>query len=633
MPVLRLIPHKVAPVFRLDGVFPRRVNEVYGAAHIQGTWYFPAYRPACAKVIADLAAVSAKDPVVLSPEVVAHVRAMETLTPVPPDFTYITAPFQHQIDGLTWLYNHPRAGLFYAPGLGKCKITVDLCRLTGERPLILCPAVVLRTWQREFVRHGDIHDVVVVDGDKEDKEEIVHACIDRMPAALVCTYETASRILPLLGRVKYDALILDESHRIKSVTSVRTRAAVALADRARRRVLLTGTPTLGTPFSLYPQLRLLAPFLCSENWTEFRQRFGVYEQAAVQVGALHQVKGYRNIETLRERVLSVCSRRFLEECVDLPPRNIVDVPFDLHPTTARYYNDIVVGEVDDAGIAIRNSAVNGTLCHADGPSVGHTYVHAPEVVARMTKLEQVVSGFVTRTDANTGLCNGCPELETCLKDGIRPFTKDCGVAKDVVRREIHPLPDTRMDTFVDLLDTLLEDPANKVIVWTRFIEELDRISAALARKKIGYSRVQGGMKSVDFEAAMHSFETDPHVRVYVGQVASGIGVTLNAANYTIYYTTPWSLEHYDQTLARNYRIGQRRSVTVYRLVASGTIDEAKAMAIDQKVDIDRLFTASTELTNDDRNTITRIIAKVRPVGESVGDVRIRLLARGWTPVD
>lgn len=620
-------------MFRLEGGFPRRVSEVYGATLIGGIWFFPAYRPACARVIADLKAVADREPVVLSPIAAAHALAHSELVDLPADFTYITKPFQHQIDGLTWLYNHPRAGLFYAPGLGKCKVVVDLCRLTGERMLIMCPTIVLRTWKFEFERHGNITDVVILDGDREDKEAQIEACVVRMPAAIITTYESAAKLVPYLARVKYDGIVLDESHRIKSVTSFRTGGAAKLADRARRRVLLSGTPTLGTPFSLYPQLRLLAPFLCPENWTEFRQRFGIYERAAIQVGSLHQVKGYRNVDTLRDRVLSVCSRRFLEDCIDLPPRRIIDVPFDLHDATRRYYNELVVGSVDRSGISVREKAMMGQLSLLDGPALPSTYVYAPEVVARMTKLEQVVSGFVTRTDANTGLCNGCPELKHCITEGIRPYTSKCAVASAVSLKEVYALADTRMATFEGLLDTILEDPANKVLVWTRFIEELDRVSSALTKRKIGFVRVQGGMSSVDLAAAMHSLETDPAVRVYAGQVASGIGVTLNSANYVIYYSTPWSLEHYDQSLARNYRIGQDRMVTVYRLIAAGTIDEAKVKAIDQKVDVDRLFTASVEMTGDDRKKIDRIIAEVKPVGESHRDVQHRLMAAGWTPVD
>jgi hypothetical protein len=97
-----------------------------------------------------------------------------------------------------------------------------------------------------------------------------------------------------------------------------------------------------------------------------------------------------------------------------------------------------------------------------------------------------------------------------------------------------------------------------------------------------------------------AFNSDQRVRVYLGQVATGIGITLNASNYTLYYSLSWSLEHYLQSLDRNYRIGQTKPVTVYRLLGKHTLDESKAKALDQKIDFASLVTsASVCATCDD----------------------------------
>ena len=58
----------------------------------------------------------------------------------------------------------------------------------------------------------------------------------------------------------------------------------------------------------------------------------------------------------------------------------------------------------------------------------------------------------------------------------------------------------------------------------------------------------------------------------------------------VYYNIPWNQEHYLQSLDRNHRIGQQRKVTVYRLIANHTIDEAKVTALEQKTDINTLIT-------------------------------------------
>jgi SNF2 family DNA or RNA helicase len=108
-----------------------------------------------------------------------------------------------------------------------------------------------------------------------------------------------------------------------------------------------------------------------------------------------------------------------------------------------------------------------------------------------------------------------------------------------------------------------------------------------------FVRVQGGMSRDKLVEAMQLFNTDPVYRVYLAQVSTGVGITLNAANYSIYYNLPWSLEHYLQSLDRNYRIGQTRKVTVYRLIGRHTLDESKARALDQKIDFSALVTSSS----------------------------------------
>jgi hypothetical protein len=61
--------------------------------------------------------------------------------------------------------------------------------------------------------------------------------------------------------------------------------------------------------------------------------------------------------------------------------------------------------------------------------------------------------------------------------------------------------------------------------------------------------------------------------VWIAQSATGVGITLNSANYTIDYAPTWDRVHDKQKRDRNYRAGQTRPVTEYRLYAEGTLDE------------------------------------------------------------
>lgn len=115
------------------------LQPVFGASYHgpTQTWRFPAFAPVRERVLADLRKVAKN--IVVPPDDSLPLE-------VPDDFSFLTQPYQHQRDGLALAYRYLRVGLFFAPGLGKCKIMADLLRLTGDSALILCPRIMLYTW-------------------------------------------------------------------------------------------------------------------------------------------------------------------------------------------------------------------------------------------------------------------------------------------------------------------------------------------------------------------------------------------------------------------------------------------------------------------------------------------------------
>ena len=65
----------------------------------------------------------------------------------------------------------------------------------------------------------------------------------------------------------------------------------------------------------------------------------------------------------------------------------------------------------------------------------------------------------------------------------------------------------------------------------------------------------------------------------------------------VYYSVDWSLDHYDQSKDRNYRVGQTEKVTVYRLIASNTVDQFKVLALDLKQNMSALLVSRMACTH------------------------------------
>ncbi len=570
-------------------------KKVYAGSYSghDSTWRFPAFYPFHRIVYRSL---KEHFPALQVPEHVRlHLQRQEHVPTLPDDFRFITPPFDHQKLGMLHLYRCLRAGLFYSPGLGKCKITVDLQRLTQDKLLVLCPRVMLQSWKEEFQKHGEIDDVIVLRGTKEEKLALIQEAVARPPVATVTTYATAALYAEQILKIGYNCIVADESHQLKTYNSKRTLAATALAQRAYRRVLLSGTPSLGSPYDLYPQLKFLAKYLTPETWWAFRKKFGVFYAWEENEAIPKTVLGYKNFELINKRCQLVALRRTKEECLDLPERQIIDVPFDVEDDQRSTYNQLVETRQLLKGARVREQLLAGKLTVADGPELDE-YLICDETITLLNKLDQMGSGFVHLTKKNPGICNNCGNVETCSFADIKPYTRECKVVQKDPPAPVHRVKkNARLDALKDLLETILQDPDNKVIVWANFIQELNDIESVVKECAVEYVRLQGGLSHAEMDRAVSSFGSkgDGSVRACIGQVSTGVGITLNSANYTVYYNLPWSLEHYLQSLDRNYRIGQKRKVVVYRLIGRHTLDESKSKALDQKIDFSRLVTASS----------------------------------------
>lgn len=580
------------PVFVLRTEPNPRLKKVYGAnwSRANSAWRFPAFYPVHTRVLSDLKAIMPE--LVYSEDVQKHIEVISQEVELPDDFSFITAPFQHQREGLLHIYRNYRAGLFYDPGLGKTKVVVDLYRLLQQPMLIFCPRIMLHDWVAEFKKHGNIDNVIVLDGTKKAKLKSIKAAQDNVPAATIVTYSTARLYQESIIQIPYDIVVADESHQMKTPFSKRTQAAQALAARAYRRILLSGTPSLGSPFDLYGQLRFLGKYFCSEDWWAFKKKFGVFPEWELKEGRPRMLLGFKNTDLMRDRVLYVCTRKTKDECLDLPERQILDVVFDLAPKQKKAYNNLISERCDPKGFGYLTMMEEEELNHTAGPVLEPHLIVTEEVVL-FGKLDQVSSGFLYKTRKNPRYCDGCQHVQACTQNNVRPYTTECEVTKKPPPRTTDYIGTNAREAHLkELLTTLLEDDTHKVIVWANLIEELDQIQKTVEAAGYEYVRVAGGVDAQALQERKKRFNTDATCRVYIGQVQTGIGVTLNAANYTIYYSLPWSLEHYLQSIDRNYRIGQERKVTVYRLLARHTLDVTKAAALDQKKDFSDLVTKS-----------------------------------------
>jgi SNF2 family DNA or RNA helicase len=388
----------------------------------------------------------------------------------------------------------------------------------------------------------------------------------------------------ILDALPFNVLICDESHMLRSPRSNRSKGTMKLANRASRRYLLSGTPALGTPMHLYTQLTMLGGFL-TNSWWEFYKRYNVTIRRVSRGNEHDEVVAFKALNVLNEIVTEVSLRKKAEHCLDLPPVRTLTYPIYVGDETREMYNSFVADSA--AEIAGREVRV----------------AHAAD---RLTKLLQVLSGFVIDSQKNYQLCDGgeggepCPNLLECVRLGINPYTPKCAIVQEDPPKLTEFLGDQdRCEQSMDLFRSILTSPANKVIVWATFRAELDMLQDAFEAEGWDFVRVDG--KTKDKEAAKNKFNTDPDCRIYLSQIRTGVGITLNAANYTVYYNATFDLGDYVQSQKRNDRIGQTRPVTVYQLVVPGSVNEYIFRSLEKKEDISAALTNHIQCILCDRN--------------------------------
>ena len=133
-------------------------------------------------------------------------------------------------------------------------------------------------------------------------------------------------------------------------------------------------------------------------------------------------------------------------------------------------------------------------------------------------------------------------------------------------------PSSKLATFAETLDELLAS-RHKVLVFSQFVKHLKLIEEYLAGAGIASQYLDGSTPARARAERIAAFQAGQGDVFLISLRAGGVGLNLTAADYVIHMDPWWNPAAEDQASDRAHRIGQRRPVTIYRLVAKGTIEE------------------------------------------------------------
>jgi SNF2 family DNA or RNA helicase len=129
----------------------------------------------------------------------------------------------------------------------------------------------------------------------------------------------------------------------------------------------------------------------------------------------------------------------------------------------------------------------------------------------------------------------------------------------------------KYEMLLDLLHTLIEG-GHKTVIFSQYTRMLQIMKSELEQQGIPLCYLDGSSK--DRLGIVKQFNEDPKIPVFlVSLKAGGTGLNLTSADTVIHYDMWWNPAVENQATDRVHRMGQKNSVSAYKLVTLGTIEE------------------------------------------------------------
>ena len=463
------------------------------------------------------------------------------------DYRFKTKPFQHQLDALKESWNKEVWALFMEMGTGKTKVCIDNIAILYDKgkinaTLIIVPNGIKRNWRNELEIHMADHinyrvGIWSASPKKEEKKELDQLSIIADDLTLLimnveALSTTRGRDFARSFLLRNQSMcVVDESTTIKNHAAARTKNIIKLAELAKYRRIMTGSPVTKSPLDLFSQIQFLDPYLIDQqSYYSFRARYAVVVQRSVGTHSFQHIVKYQRLDELQEKIKNFSTRILKSECLDLPEKLYTKRVVTMTPEQLKAY------------VEMKKSA----LTFLENNKI----MTAATVLTQLIRLHQITCGHVKTDD---------------------------GEVKAIKNNRIH-----------ELLN-VLEETGGKVIIWAVYRHDIRAIEKAIGDiyGKESVASYYGDTKDTIRQSIVDRFmDVNDHLRFFVGNPKTGgYGLTLTSSHTVVYYSNDYSLEVRMQSEDRAHRIGQTSKVTYVDLMAEHTIDEKIVKLLNAKIDL------------------------------------------------
>jgi superfamily II DNA or RNA helicase len=426
----------------------------------------------------------------------------------------------YQLAGASWIWSrlHASHGALLADdmGLGKTIQTIAVIERLFEKTergemsiLVVATTSLLGNWSAEFSKFAPTRRVRILHGRRRDSEK------ERVGVGevLLTTFSTLARDLAWYLRQDFLAVVVDEASLMRNPDTGHAKALFRL--HATHRIALSGTPVENGVRDLWSIFRFIQP-----GWLggrrEFRER---YESPAGEGDSW-------GMRRLRIKTAPFMLRRTKEEVApELPAKIIIDEFVDLSRDQQAVYRELLVEG---------RRGVERLI------SAGDRGAARMQVFTTLLRMRQV-----------------CCDLALLQSDRFKQL--------DIPKRS------SKIERLLELINEAVSGN-HKVLVFSQFKTQLHGILECLESRNIDCLQLDGSSRSR--QDLVDRFQSPDGPPVFlISLKAGGYGLNLTAADVVIHFDPWWNPAAEAQATDRAHRIGQIRPVTVYRLLARGTVEE------------------------------------------------------------
>lgn len=326
---------------------------------------------------------------------------------------------------------------------------------------------------------------------------------------IITSYTLLQKDIEIYSNHPFSYAILDEAQHIKN-RGTRNAKSVKMIQAAHR-LILTGTPIENSLDELWSLMDFLMPGFLS-TYDRFLEKY-------IRVQGQQHVQ---NIEYLRKKVSPFILRRMKSDVLkDLPPVSEIVYHCQLSDVQMELYKSYAASALGELVKLVERDGFDKVQIH---------------VLATLTRLKQI-----------------------CCHPAI--FAKEKAEAGDSSKYEM----------LLELLQTLVES-GHKTVIFSQYTRMLQIMREDFEQRGISFAYLDGSTKNrLDI---VKEFNENTKIPVFlVSLKAGGTGLNLVGADTVIHYDMWWNPAVENQATDRVHRIGQKQSVSSYKLITLNTIEE------------------------------------------------------------